>query len=113
MSKWLNLALSVVHKSVSSRMICVCIAVIGDEILKGHVKDSNSHFLCQGLWEMGVKVCRTVVVPDQLDAIATEVRTLSALHDFVLTSGGVGPTHDDITMEGERGKSPYHIPPDH
>lgn len=75
-------------------------AVIGDELLKGHVQDTNSHYLCQELWGLGVKVGRVVVVPDDLEAIATEVRALSPLYHFVLTSGGVGPTHDDITMEG-------------
>lgn len=78
----------------------LCYVVIGDEILKGHVQDANSHFLCTGLWELGVKVGRVVVVPDDLDMIAEEVRTLSPRYDFVLTSGGVGPTHDDVTMEG-------------
>lgn len=78
------------------------VIVIGDEILKGHVQDTNSHFLCKGLWELGVKVARVVVVPDDVEAIAKEVRLLSPGHDFVLTSGGVGPTHDDITMEGAR-----------
>ncbi len=88
--------------------MCVLVVVIGDEILKGHVQDTNSHFLSKGLWEIGVKVCRTVVVPDDLTAIVTEIRTLSPLHDFVLTSGGVGPTHDDITMEGEGRGNPCH-----
>ena len=76
------------------------VPVIGDEILKGHVQDTNSHFLCKELWALGVKVCRTVVVADDIQAIAAEVEVLSPLYDFILTSGGVGPTHDDITMEG-------------
>ncbi len=75
--------------------------MIGDEILKGHVQDINSHFICKELWKLGVKVSRIVVVGDDLEAIAEEVRSLSPLYDFVLTSGGVGPTHDDVTMEGD------------
>lgn len=74
--------------------------MIGDELLKGHVQDTNSHYLCKELWELGLKVGKIVVVPDDLDTIATEVRTLSPLYDYVLTTGGVGPTHDDVTMEG-------------
>lgn len=89
--------------------------MIGDELLKGHVQDTNSHYLCKELWELGVKVGRVVVVPDDLEAIATEVRILSPLYDYVLTSGGVGPTHDDITMEGTRlpylNPSLHHRPP--
>lgn len=83
-----------------------CELVIGDEILKGHVQDTNSHFLCKGLWELGVKVVKVVVLPDDLDAITNEVRASAPLYDFVLTTGGVGPTHDDITMKGT-----VHAPP--
>ena len=78
-----------------------CQLVIGDELLKGHVRDANSHYLCKELWELGVKVGKVVVVADDEDAIVTEVRVLSPLYDYVLTTGGVGPTHDDITVEGE------------
>lgn len=74
--------------------------VIGDELLKGHVRDANSHYLCKELWELGVKVGKVVVVADDTEAIVTEVRSLSPLYDYVLTTGGVGPTHDDITVEG-------------
>ena len=64
------------------------------------MQDTNSHFLCQELWELGVKVNKMVVVSDNLDAIAAEVSAASAVNDFVLTTGGIGPTHDDVTMEG-------------
>lgn len=56
-------------------------------------------------------MCKIVVLPDDLDVIAAEVRTLSPLHDFILTSGGVGPTHDDITMEGTAPDPPLNILP--
>src|SRR5689334_20382615 len=74
--------------------------VIGNEILSGKVTDTNSPFLATELRGLGVSLRRILVIPDELDVIATEVRTASQQHDVVFTSGGVGPTHDDITIEG-------------
>lgn len=76
------------------------ILVIGNEILSGKVIDTNSSFLCRELRELGVDVERIVVVPDVIDVIARDVRLLSDAYDFVFTSGGVGPTHDDLTLDG-------------
>lgn len=70
-------------------------------MLKGHVQDINSHYLCQQLWALGVRVQHVSVVSDELSSISAAVKTMAALHDFVLTTGGIGPTHDDVTMEGE------------
>ncbi|NXW85849.1 FLAD1 synthase, partial [Alopecoenas beccarii] len=75
------------------------IIVIGDEILKGHTQDTNSFVMCQRLRSLGVKVARISVVPDEVEAIAAEVAAFSARFTFVLTSGGIGPTHDDVTFE--------------
>lgn len=74
--------------------------VIGDEILSGKVHDRNSHLLAQVLFERGVRLLRVETVPDALDDIAEGVRRLSARHTYVFTSGGIGPTHDDMTYEG-------------
>jgi molybdenum cofactor synthesis domain-containing protein len=74
------------------------LVVIGNEILSGKVQDSNSYFTAHELRSLGVALRRIAVVPDELDDIAREVRSCSQLFDFVLTSGGVGPTHDDVTM---------------
>ena len=74
------------------------ILIIGDEILKGHTQDSNSHFLLKRLWSLGVKVKAVSVVPDDIEEIASQVRDFSSRFNFVLTSGGIGPTHDDVTM---------------
>jgi molybdenum cofactor synthesis domain-containing protein len=74
--------------------------VIGNEILSGKVVDTNSPFLAAELRELGVALRRITIVPDALDEIATEVRSAHRTFDVVFTSGGVGPTHDDITMEG-------------
>lgn len=75
------------------------IIVIGDEILKGHTKDANASFLLSKLWKIGVQVKKVSFVGDNAEEISSEVQTFSEHYDFVLTSGGIGPTHDDITLE--------------
>jgi molybdenum cofactor synthesis domain-containing protein len=76
------------------------ILVIGNEVLSGKVADANSPYLCRELRTLGVDVERIVTIPDLIEVIGAEVRTLADAHDLVFTSGGVGPTHDDLTMEG-------------
>jgi molybdenum cofactor synthesis domain-containing protein len=76
------------------------IVVIGNEILSGKVTDTNSPYLCRELRALGVDVARIHVIPDDVDAIARDVRSMADAFDFVFTSGGVGPTHDDLTMDG-------------
>jgi molybdenum cofactor synthesis domain-containing protein len=76
------------------------IIVIGNEVLSGKVTDANSPYLCRELRTLGVDVERILTIPDVIDVIAAEVRAMSAAYDFVFTSGGIGPTHDDLTMDG-------------
>lgn len=76
------------------------ILIIGNEVLSGKITDLNSPFLLQELRALGVKVQRVLTIPDELDVIAHEVKQLSERYHFVFTSGGVGPTHDDVTMPG-------------
>jgi molybdenum cofactor synthesis domain-containing protein len=76
------------------------ILVIGNEILSGKTRDENSPFLARELRNLGVDVRKIAAIPDERDAIAGETRALSAACDYVFTSGGVGPTHDDLTMAG-------------
>jgi FAD synthetase len=76
------------------------ILIIGNEILSGKVVDTNSPFLTRELRRLGVTVKRILTIPDELDDIATAVAEFHRAYDFVFTSGGVGPTHDDVTMEG-------------
>jgi molybdenum cofactor synthesis domain-containing protein len=76
------------------------IVLIGNEILSGKVVDANASYLCRELRALGVSVRKIAVVPDEIDLIAAEVGEFSRAHDVVFTSGGVGPTHDDVTMEG-------------
>ena len=76
------------------------IVLIGNELLSGKVTDTNASYLCRELRALGVAVRKISVVPDEVDLIAAEVSEFSRAHDVVFTSGGVGPTHDDVTMEG-------------
>jgi molybdenum cofactor synthesis domain-containing protein len=76
------------------------IVIIGDEILTGKFADENAAFLIGELRALGVDLRRIAVIPDVLDDIAATVTEFSARFDHVFTSGGVGPTHDDVTMAG-------------
>jgi molybdenum cofactor synthesis domain-containing protein len=76
------------------------VVVIGNEILSGKVIDVNSPFLAEELRKLGVALCRITTIPDELDDIARTVREFHEAFDYVFTSGGVGPTHDDVTIEG-------------
>ncbi|HVV87867.1 MAG TPA: molybdopterin-binding protein [Kofleriaceae bacterium] len=76
------------------------IVVIGDEILSGKFVEENAAFLIGELRALGVGLRRITVIPDELDEIAATVPPLAARFDHVFTSGGVGPTHDDVTMDG-------------
>src|ERR1044071_2910963 len=74
--------------------------VVGNELLSGKVRDENVFALAIALRKLGITLDRVVMVLDDIDVIAREVRQLSETHDVVFTSGGVGPTHDDLTVEG-------------
>jgi molybdenum cofactor synthesis domain-containing protein len=74
--------------------------VIGNEILSGKVSDTNSSFLARQLRSVGVSLERIIVIPDEIETIARVVRDCADLYEHVFTSGGVGPTHDDMTIEG-------------
>jgi molybdenum cofactor synthesis domain-containing protein len=76
------------------------IVIIGNEVLSGKTQDTNSHYLSKELRALGVELRRVVVIPDEIDLIGREVAAFSRDFDFVFTTGGVGPTHDDVTMAG-------------
>jgi FAD synthetase len=76
------------------------ILVIGNEILSGKVVDTNSPYLCRELRTLGVDVERIITIPDDVGVIAQNVRSMHGAYDFVFTSGGIGPTHDDMTIDG-------------
>ncbi|MCX7558475.1 molybdopterin-binding protein [Sulfitobacter sp. F26204] len=73
--------------------------VIGDEILSGRTRDSNMHHLAGQLTEAGINLCEARMIGDESKTIIDAVRTMSVAYDHVFTSGGIGPTHDDITAD--------------
>lgn len=73
--------------------------VIGDEILSGRTRDANMHHLAGQLTEAGIDLREVRVVSDDAPAIISAIKALSAAYDTVFTSGGIGPTHDDITAD--------------
>ncbi|HIJ59977.1 MAG TPA: competence/damage-inducible protein A [Nitrospirae bacterium] len=75
------------------------IIIIGDEILSGMVKDTNSAFIIENLRDTGVEIKRILTIGDDIDEIAHEIRVFADRYDLVFTSGGIGPTHDDVTIE--------------
>eukprot|EP01137_Pigoraptor_chileana_P018236 Opistho-2@77411 len=81
----------------SNKQRTAAACVIGDEILTGKVADTNTHTLAKFCFAHGISLRRVEIVPDVEDDIVKAVRNLSQGHDLVFTSGGIGPTHDDIT----------------
>lgn len=73
--------------------------VIGNELLTGKIQEGNLQPLAQLLRVLGVSLVRSSLVPDDVDTIATELQRLRQVADVVFTSGGIGPTHDDVTIE--------------
>lgn len=73
--------------------------VIGDEILSGRTRDANMHHLAGELSEVGITLAEVRIVPDTHAVIIAAVQALSKSYDTVFTSGGIGPTHDDITAD--------------
>src|SRR5574342_231578 len=76
------------------------IVIIGNEVLSGKTQDTNSYFLCKELRQLGVEVQKISTIPDVIEIIGQEVAAFSDRFDFVFTTGGVGPTHDDVTIDG-------------
>ena len=72
--------------------------IIGNEILTGKIEEANLVVLARELRLLGVALRRVIVCPDDEATIVEDLRALRARHDFVFTSGGVGPTHDDVTL---------------
>lgn len=73
--------------------------VIGDEILSGRTRDANMHYLAGELSQAGINLTEVRIVSDQHDRIVSALNALRKSHDHVFTSGGIGPTHDDITAD--------------
>jgi molybdenum cofactor synthesis domain-containing protein len=76
-----------------------CILVIGNEVLSGRTQDANVRFLAQRLGDMGIPVREVRIIPDVAEVIVRTINEVRAAFDHVFTTGGIGPTHDDITSE--------------
>lgn len=72
--------------------------IIGNELLSGKIQEKNLAFLGKELFNLGIRMSRVVMCLDDVDTIASDLNALRAAHDYVFTSGGVGPTHDDMTL---------------
>jgi molybdenum cofactor synthesis domain-containing protein len=79
-------------------MVTAGILVIGNEVLSGKVEEENARYMVTALRELGISLMRIVVVRDDVESIAEEVRQMSKNYSWVFTSGGVGSTHDDVTL---------------
>ncbi|HEV8679589.1 MAG TPA: competence/damage-inducible protein A, partial [Stellaceae bacterium] len=77
--------------------VTACVLIIGNEILSGRTQDANLAFLAQGLNDVGIQLREARVIPDDPDAIIGTVNEARGKFDYVFTTGGIGPTHDDIT----------------
>ncbi len=82
---------------MAERVFTACVLIIGNEILSGRTQDINLQHIATTLGEQGVRVREARVVPDVEDVIVAAVNEARARFDYVLTTGGIGPTHDDIT----------------
>ncbi|MCC7276394.1 MAG: competence/damage-inducible protein A [Alphaproteobacteria bacterium] len=81
------------------KTVTACVVVIGNEILSGRTKDANLPFLAERLNAVGVRLMEARVIPDVPQTIIDTVNEVRAKFDYVFTTGGIGPTHDDITSE--------------
>ncbi|MGB0749191.1 MAG: competence/damage-inducible protein A [Magnetospiraceae bacterium] len=81
------------------KKVTAAIIVIGDEVLSGRTRDANIQFLASALGEMGIQLAEARVIPDDQERIVEAVNTLRKACDYVFTTGGIGPTHDDITAQ--------------
>jgi molybdenum cofactor synthesis domain-containing protein len=83
----------------SNKIWSAALVVIGDEILSGRTQDQNVAQLATWLNEQGIRLAEVRIVPDMLERIGAAVNALRTVHDYVFTTGGIGPTHDDITVD--------------
>src|SRR5262245_56491898 len=80
-------------------IVNAALLIIGDEILSGRTKDKNIGFIAEFLTNIGIDLKEVRVVPDEEDEIITALDALRARYTYVFTTGGIGPTHDDITAD--------------
>jgi molybdenum cofactor synthesis domain-containing protein len=81
------------------RIVTACVLIIGNEILSGRTQGANLTFLAKGLNEVGIRLREARVIPDDADVIVSTINEVRRAFDYVFTTGGIGPTHDDITAQ--------------
>lgn len=84
---------------MTDKIYTAALVIIGDEILSGRTHDKNTPWIAERLTELGVRMREVRVIPDVEQTIIDTVNEMRAAHDYVFTTGGIGPTHDDITAE--------------
>lgn len=84
---------------MKDRVVTAAVAIIGNEILSGRTQDTNLREIALSLGERGIRIAEARVIPDDEATIASVVNELRGKYDYVLTTGGIGPTHDDITAQ--------------
>jgi molybdenum cofactor synthesis domain-containing protein len=84
---------------VTGERVTAAVLIVGDEILSGRTQDTNTQTLARFLGVRGIEVIEVRVVPDETDRIVEALNALRAWADYVFTTGGIGPTHDDITAD--------------
>ena len=82
-----------------TKRVTAAVMIIGDEILSGRTQDTNLNYIARYLGTLGVDLAEARVVPDVEDEIVTALNHLRAKYSYVITTGGIGPTHDDITAD--------------
>jgi len=82
-----------------AQKVTAAVLVIGDEILSGRTQDTNLNYIAKFLSGLGIDLCEARVVPDIQDEIVAGLNALRTRYDYVFTTGGIGPTHDDITAD--------------
>jgi len=84
---------------ISQTPVTAAVLVIGDEILSGRTQDTNTAYIAKFLGALGIDLREARVVPDMEDEIVAALNALRSRYDYVFTTGGIGPTHDDITAD--------------
>ena len=85
------------EKKSKKKTVTAALLIIGNEVLSGRTQDANLKFLGENLNHIGIQICEARVVPDITDEIVEALNALRQRYDYVFTTGGIGPTHDDIT----------------
>jgi molybdenum cofactor synthesis domain-containing protein len=85
--------------AAAAKTVTACVLIIGNEILSGRTQDANLAFLAEGLNEAGIRLREARVIPDDATIIIATVNEVRRRFDYVFTTGGIGPTHDDITAQ--------------